>query len=1274
MSCKKAMTAASVHDAMHINRWRAECNNAVADLIGYKSLGIVKAAQKAYNQSKTLANKRKLKMAQLQYKEHSELFDTLVGDMLQTGREINYSPEITTPTQMAKDWNLSFAKNLRGEINPITIRQGQRTAKATQKLVVRRIRQREKWLKSGKIPAIDIWGSPPEFVATKADKYGIIQDLVNKALRLSDRDISITSKYSTPISNARENFTNGWTSAIRSMGSRFNLNNVSIWGLSEENYVPFRLVNSDEDVVLVGETIINNVQHYKVKYSDGTIKNVPREEVNASDNDIERAIISLYRDELPNEILDGQTRLIVPSVIDKKIDTIEDEVGVKPITNISPKEKDSDYLFLKRKIYEMFKSKDSTVSEDEDSNGNRVAGIHTIVRTDGLKQFKYRYVMIKQGEGANIRTESGAASNVESYKAYLIDKVQLGDMGTPVEGTRLNYIGKTIKLIDGEVESTSQDYTQAEVDKVFGREEGQDGVYYRSTEINDFGRRIAPKTGKKYKKGDPIDGTHTKQYVNFEKIENQPPKELMESVWFLVSDIRKQLKLVYDDASYKARKIENERQKLQNKLISKYRRAGLSEEEISTKIKKIIDIGGVESRVWFDKNTGELRTSTTYAKMKKENYVPHLYSYPAIREQLMKQIEAIDTKLTEETKDENRIARLTEGKENLVSILASMGENRDGSAMVDMLANPYLKHITGWTNQVGRRKDAGIYKDYLNHMYRNIHRNQVIVETLKAISILEDVKTPGGTIEYLSNRIKLAMGDSDTRAMTFMGGETGYEQTAKWINSLPNWMRGGVTHDAQSAERITKWFTTPSTIRYLGAEPALGNQTQIVNEIIQVGFGTALDAYKLRQKFRTQMDKIVENTGVLNVLNQFSDIMNVDGDAKWNDFLFVPFFGSTPNPVQLKQFRDLLKAGKAGREKFVKEGADWADEFLIKMEMRQQGATRASIRELQELRKLKGKIDKAALAEKRGALFDFYGLTKDQSYEMVENRVRALMGNMTEAKIKKWVTWKLSWWFDEIGGPGKEIFTFTEGEKTLRSMTVLMALVDAQKRGILPGTMEDLQNGNFEDLNSKLAKKIGRDAVYNTQFGMTPMYLGEGFNGFGRLIFQYKQYPTLQSIYDWQTFKKFTDGNNSAADGMVRIANAIGSIVKQSVVQDKNKKYDPKAKNVDHEAIAMARFLFTRVMASAVGSLISVVPFMGRMLRNTGSTGFGMIRSAESPALGFAFRMGLWTSILAMNDDEEADGALGEIGNALKFLLLPVLLSYVLQLGVTGYELLTEDE
>ena len=239
---------------------------------------------------------------------------------------------------------------------------------------------------------------------------------------------------------------------------------------------------------------------------------------------------------------------------------------------------------------------------------------------------------------------------------------------------------------------------------------------------------------------------------------------------------------------------------------------------------------------------------------------------------------------------------------------------------------------------------------------------------------------------------------------------------------------------------------------------------------------------------------------------------------------------------------------------------------------------------------------------------------------IIEKRLRALMGDMAEAKIKKWVTWKLSWWFDEVGGPGKEVFTFTEGEKTLRSMTVLMALVDAQKRGILPGDYNDLLNGEGLDvMTSDLAKKIGRDAVYNTQFGMTPMYLGEGFNGLGRLIFQYKQYPTLQTIFDWQTIQKFADGNNGKIDGAARIKNALFEMSKQAWVKDKSKKYNPKSPDIDHEAIAMLRFVFTRATASLVGSLISVVPFLGRMMRSMGNTGFGMIRSGESPALGFYY-------------------------------------------------------
>ena len=65
----------------------------------------------------------------------------------------------------------------------------------------------------------------------------------------------------------------------------------------------------------------------------------------------------------------------------------------------------------------------------------------------------------------------------------------------------------------------------------------------------------------------------------------------------------------------------------------------------------------------------------------------------------------------------------------------------------------------------------------------------------------------------------MAFGDSDTRAMTWWGRETGYQKTADNLNKLPNFMRLGVEFDAASAEKLTKWFTTPATMAYLGAVP-----------------------------------------------------------------------------------------------------------------------------------------------------------------------------------------------------------------------------------------------------------------------------------------------------------------------------------------------------------------------------------------------------------------------------------------------------------------------
>ena len=130
---------------------------------------------------------------------------------------------------MTEDWRMSFSKRLIGEITPMTIFQGTRTIRAVKRTVQKMIKKREKILKSGKINKKLIWGAPPEFVAQAADRFGFMQKLINKALRLSDRDISITSKFSVAIDKARAVFTDSLKQAFKQQNLRevFNLINSS---------------------------------------------------------------------------------------------------------------------------------------------------------------------------------------------------------------------------------------------------------------------------------------------------------------------------------------------------------------------------------------------------------------------------------------------------------------------------------------------------------------------------------------------------------------------------------------------------------------------------------------------------------------------------------------------------------------------------------------------------------------------------------------------------------------------------------------------------------------------------------------------------------------------------------------------------------------------------------------------------------------------------------------------------------------------------------------
>ena len=170
MSCNKAMKAASVHEAQRINSYIAEAKNAVGDLIGFKSDGVLKAAEANNKANPNSFNKQKLKNVKRQVKS------------------------IANPSNMAENWSLSLSKALKGEITPVTIRQGLRTIRSV-KVFVKRVQLKRKVMMSKGISKAAIWGSPPEFVLGKADRFGFAQKLVKKALTSSDRLIRFLAYY-----------------------------------------------------------------------------------------------------------------------------------------------------------------------------------------------------------------------------------------------------------------------------------------------------------------------------------------------------------------------------------------------------------------------------------------------------------------------------------------------------------------------------------------------------------------------------------------------------------------------------------------------------------------------------------------------------------------------------------------------------------------------------------------------------------------------------------------------------------------------------------------------------------------------------------------------------------------------------------------------------------------------------------------------------------------------------------------------------------------------
>ena len=1258
--------------ANEILNWKLKCSDAISGIIGRPSKSALARAQQ-------YGNKKLIQIEKKRYLSHKDLYDKLVNYSMESAKEAGYNSNLIDPVQHASDWQNIWGRHLRGKITPTTIQLGPKRIPSIIRLTDRIINKRNKLAKSEKgISKTDLFLSPPEFIAAHVDRFGFLGPLINKILTIGDRNISMAGKFLNPITEARKEAYDRILNLIKGTGNNAYFNNSVMDGIE--------VIDKNSNRVTLVKSVTRDVEGfegYPSEQKDQDKKDIrfySYDDLQESKSSIDELITSKYTDELMDEIGNGQVRYVIPKIIKRELD----EKGLLSDDSMEG----NDLKILNGKLKQL------TVAREK---GDRVPGIHTTrVKADrGI--WEYRYVMIKQGEGEDIKDPS----KKETYNVYLIDKARIDlKSNKRAEGTNVNFLGATLSEVDGEVSKEYVSYDESELGKVLA--EG----WYRSDEINDFGKQTRKVKGKDEVQYKEIKGTHKKQYINFRRYAgsdyvfdskkeaegygqlniNEPNEMLTEHIWKSLTIVRDNYQKAYTDIKSKADKQLARRNAVRKNII-KWRMAkkGESEEDADKWLNTFFKANGIQSTLW-ENEQGELQTPTAFSRPKAENYFPNKYTKTQVfMNMLPSSITSVENKLDTEIKkvlkdgnktlehlleaktllkDQNEykdsdLERLELGLEHLHNILNRVAKNEEADqSLFDLPSLKNLKHITAWTDPLLRRKDGRVHHEYFHETYNALNKQEVINELAESVFKIEKLGSlPKGTLEFAVNRVKIGFGDPTSRAISITGKETSYENFADKLNGLPSFIRGGRTWSPKQAERLTKWLTAPASMLFLGGSSAVQNSGQIINTMIQVGWDNIREAQKAMDKDETKWKTIAQHTGALNLLTMFTDIMMKDGEPRGDDMGFIPTPGiqiPTLKPIRLARLLN------AGRENFVKNGEDSIDLLLMKMIKIQEGSSREDIQNLKDINDLKKSIHNKDLRKKREQFYSIFTLEKGTSEKVIEQLFRDTLGDVSDSLIKRMVSWKLSWWFEGVGG--KNIFTFTGSEEKLRTTTIVASLLHAQKIGLIDS---DSNKSDEEIFMTPAAVEIARNAVYYTQFGMTPPYLGEGFNGFGRALWQYKQYPTLQMIHDYQTYKRFSDGSEGTFDGMTRLLNAL-SIQMQSVTQ--GKKYDPSDRNIDHEAIAMLRFISTRVLASTVASIVTAIPILSYLLRGGAVNMYGLMRGAENPMLAIAFRTMIWGSLFAMGADDDEERKRNEVTNALSFLFFPVMIGSILNASKDIYE------
>jgi hypothetical protein len=750
----------------------------------------------------------------------------------------------------------------------------------------------------------------------------------------------------------------------------------------------------------------------------------------------------------------------------------------------------------------------------------------------------------------------------------------------------------------------------------------------------------------------------------------------------------------------------------------------LGKGEVADLFDQLGKIIGISGRFWFD-NQGNIHTPNSTFRMLKNNYSPRVYDDVAINSMLDGAIEEMEGRLadmeaegltdvdigparqklmefqlTRARRDEN--TALAEELEVQLAPVSGIGQQVLGQINTrEILAQRavHTKHRGEWTNPVLRKKDSEVHGMYLDNTFQALHKNRlmlIMLETLTRLAVAEPGSFNNDMYKWAINRLRVSFNDPDA-----IGGigkwDYSYKTIAEKLNKLP----GQSNHTAQSVRRQINHTKGTLSAILLGAGGALKNRTQIVNEYIKWGWNSlketmAIVAGKDPLFTAERVQAIIDHVGIDEITNMFMDVMAAGGDITFADAALIGIPG-TRIIIPRRAWFDFMNMIRKGREQYIKKGIPEIDLALKRIEFnrienqhrRLQSKKEAVLAKIgkrdkvkiqrtmrmfeREERKLKSPSQVRTVQSLRENYLDLIMTPKEENNNRIlRARFKKVMGDVAENRMKRIISWKLSWWFDSFA---PELFTFTEGERIMRRQTAIIALINTANMGGLGRTDwrqemaanrgktvdvkvgEEIKEVTVPDIFlSDAAIRVARNSVVNSMFGMSPVHLGDAFIGAGAHFGLYKAYPLNQMIHDWNILKTYMAGNVHKSEAITRLKDVF---INAGARAQAGIKYDPTDTSLDHEALQMLRFIGSRFAMSALSILLEQITIFRFLFRSPLMKQWSsMVRGGENPALAIAMRLminGLIWSFL--DEDDWFEGDLIEVGWDIARLIFPVFLT-----------------